>query len=81
MSRVLLLLLALSSGCKTAEIAVDHQLTGIHVAAKFEAKDSSRNVPPGPASMPNSQYELASSEVGSGNTPWNGGDTSDSLRR
>lgn len=27
------------SGCKTAEIAVDHQMTGIHVAAKFEGKD------------------------------------------
>lgn len=27
------------SGCKTAEIAVDHQMTGIHVVAKFEGKD------------------------------------------
>ena len=27
------------TGCKTAEIAVDHQMTGIHVVAKFEGKD------------------------------------------
>jgi hypothetical protein len=27
------------SGCKTAEIAVDHQMTGIHVVAKFEGKE------------------------------------------
>ena len=27
------------SGCKTAEIAVNHQMTGIHVVAKFEGKD------------------------------------------
>jgi len=81
MSRVLLLLLALSSGCKTAEFAVDHQMTGIHVAAKFEAKDSSRNVQPSPASMPSSHYELASSDLGSANTQWNGGDGPDSLRR
>ena len=26
-------------GCKTAEIAVDHQMTGIHVVAKFEGKE------------------------------------------
>ena len=26
------------TGCKTAEIAVNHQMTGIHVAAKFEGK-------------------------------------------
>ena len=26
-------------GCKTAEIAVNHQMTGIHVVAKFEGKD------------------------------------------
>lgn len=26
-------------GCKTAEIAVDHQITGIHVVAKFEGKE------------------------------------------
>jgi hypothetical protein len=81
MSRVLLLLLALSSGCKTAEFAVDHQLTGIHVAAKFEAKDSSHNMQPGPASLPSSHYGLASNNLGSGESQWNGGDTSDSLRR
>jgi len=27
------------TGCKTAEIAVNHQMTGIHVVAKFEGKD------------------------------------------
>ena len=27
------------TGCKTAEIAVDHQMTGIHVVAKFEGKE------------------------------------------
>jgi hypothetical protein len=29
------------TGCKTAEIAVNHQMTGIHVVAKFEGKDES----------------------------------------
>ena len=40
--RAILLLLAsiTAGGCKTAEFAVDHSMTGIHVAAKFEAKDS-----------------------------------------
>jgi hypothetical protein len=42
MRLVLLLAIVLSGGCKTAEIAVDHSLTGIHVAAKFEAKDAVR---------------------------------------
>ncbi|QDT71546.1 hypothetical protein [Lacipirellula limnantheis] len=42
--RALLMLAMIAScgdllGCKTAEIAVDHQLTGIHVVAKFEGKD------------------------------------------
>lgn len=27
------------AGCKTAEIAVNHQMTGIHVVAKFEGKE------------------------------------------
>ncbi|MBL9166097.1 MAG: hypothetical protein JNL18_25480 [Planctomycetaceae bacterium] len=41
--RALLMLAMIAScgdllGCKTAEIAVDHQLTGIHVVAKFEGK-------------------------------------------
>lgn len=43
MRAILLLALTLLcgqfSGCKTAEIAVDHQMTGIHVVAKFEGKD------------------------------------------
>jgi hypothetical protein len=40
--RAILLLLAsiTAGGCKTAEFAVDHSMTGIHVVAKFEAKDS-----------------------------------------
>ena len=42
--RAWLLLAALATngilcGCKTAEIAVNHQMTGIHVVAKFEGKD------------------------------------------
>ncbi len=42
--RALLMLAMIAScgdllGCKTAEIAVDHQLSGIHVVAKFEGKD------------------------------------------
>jgi hypothetical protein len=41
MRRLLLLLAAIvSGGCKTAEFAVDHQITGLRVAAKFEAKDT-----------------------------------------
>jgi hypothetical protein len=28
------------TGCKTAEIAVNHQMTGIHVVAKFEGKEA-----------------------------------------
>jgi hypothetical protein len=32
------------SGCKTAEIAVDHQMTGIHVVAKFEGKDPAAEI-------------------------------------
>jgi len=40
--RAILVLLAsiTAGGCKTAEFAVDHSMTGIHVVAKFEAKDS-----------------------------------------
>jgi hypothetical protein len=43
MRRLLLLVAFACSGCKTAEFAVDHQMTGIHVAAKFEAKDFAAN--------------------------------------
>ncbi len=47
MRAILLLLSSLTAGgCKTAEFAVDHSMTGIHVAAKFEAKDSA-----GPSSV------------------------------
>ena len=76
MSRVLLLLVVLSSGCKTAEFAVDHQMTGIHVAAKFEAKDGSRDFQPGPAAS-----GLASADLGASHQQWNGGDESTPLRR
>lgn len=38
--RLIWMLVVISAlGCKTAEFAVDHSMTGIHVAAKFEAKD------------------------------------------
>ena len=51
MRRLFLLLVAVAcSGCKTAEFAVDHQMTGIHVAAKFEAKDFAPNSYAAPAS-------------------------------
>jgi hypothetical protein len=41
-TRLLLALLAVaSSGCRSAEFAVDHQMTGLHVVAKFEAVDRS----------------------------------------
>jgi hypothetical protein len=43
MSRYVLALLGLTlaacSGCKTAEIAVNHQITGLHVVAKFAAPE------------------------------------------
>lgn len=40
MRLLLLLLLSLCSACKTAEFAVDHQMSGVHIVAKFESKDS-----------------------------------------
>jgi hypothetical protein len=40
---VLLLVVIASSGCQSAEFAVDHQITGLRVAAKFEAKDGGSN--------------------------------------
>ena len=40
MRLILLLAVVISSGCKSAEIAVDHQISGLHVAAKFEARDA-----------------------------------------
>jgi hypothetical protein len=36
---ILLFAVAASSGCQTAQFEVDHQITGLRVAAKFEAKD------------------------------------------
>jgi hypothetical protein len=60
MRLVLLLAVVLSGGCQTAEIAVDHSLTGIHVAAKFEAKDAAKDT-------------LAQSQVAQ-SRQWNGGD-------
>jgi hypothetical protein len=46
MRAVLILLASLAAGgCKTAEFVVDHSMTGIHVAAKFEAKDAHRESP------------------------------------
>jgi hypothetical protein len=38
MRLILLVAACLATGCKTAEFAVDHQMTGLHLAAKFEAK-------------------------------------------
>jgi hypothetical protein len=32
-------LVAILSGCRTAEVVVSHPLSGVHIAAKFEAKD------------------------------------------
>lgn len=47
---ILLMLLALGlSGCKTAEVVVDYPVTGIRVAAKFEARDPAPAVVPGAA--------------------------------
>jgi hypothetical protein len=43
MRRLLLLVVIACGGCRTAEFAVDHQMTGIHVAAKFEAQDFAAN--------------------------------------
>ena len=40
MRLALLIAVLLCGGCKSAEIAVEHQMTGLHVAAKFVAKDA-----------------------------------------
>ena len=66
--RAILLLLAsiTAGGCKTAEFAVDHSMTGIHVAAKFEAKDTQ---PPSNESQANDDSH------------WNGGDSVAAIRR
>jgi hypothetical protein len=40
--RATLLLVAVAlSGCKTAEVAITHPTTGLHVVARVEAKDAS----------------------------------------
>jgi hypothetical protein len=39
MRRVLLLVVVVLGGCRSAEFAVDHQMTGLHVTAKFVAAD------------------------------------------
>jgi hypothetical protein len=39
MRRVLLLVVVVLGGCRSAEFAVDHQMTGLHVTAKFVASD------------------------------------------
>jgi hypothetical protein len=36
---LLLLLAASPCGCKTAQIAVRHPMTGMHIVAKFEAQE------------------------------------------
>lgn len=69
MRAVLLLLASVTAGgCKTAEFAVDHSMTGIHVAAKFihvaakfEAKDAESQA--------------------NGESHWNGGDAVAAIRR
>jgi hypothetical protein len=39
MRRILLVVAVVFCGCRSAEFAVDHQMTGLHVTAKFEAAD------------------------------------------
>ena len=49
MRPLLLALVASCSACQTVEFQVDHSMTGVHVAAKFEAKDEVQQVATGPA--------------------------------
>jgi uncharacterized protein YfaP (DUF2135 family) len=59
MRRTLLLLLLVSiglSGCKTAEVVFDYPVTGIRVAAKFEARE------PAPLVVQASSVEVAVAE-------------------
>lgn len=39
MRLALLIALLLCGGCQSVEFAINHQMTGLHVAAKFVAKD------------------------------------------
>lgn len=39
MRAILILATLVCGGCRSAEFAVNHQMTGLHVVAKFEAKD------------------------------------------
>lgn len=48
MRLILLVLVASCSACQTVEFKVDHSMTGVHVAAKFEAKDEVRQAAAGP---------------------------------
>ena len=48
MRLLLLVLVASCSACQTVEFEVDHSMTGVHVAAKFEAKDAVRQDCAGP---------------------------------
>lgn len=41
----LLVVVAACGGCKTAEFAVQHPLTGLHVVAKFAAEDQEQPQP------------------------------------
>ena len=42
--RLVLIIAAIAcSGCQSAEFAVNHQMTGLHVVAKFEAKDDGQH--------------------------------------
>jgi hypothetical protein len=34
-----ILVLVAASGCKTVEVAVNYPLAGVHIVAKFEARD------------------------------------------
>lgn len=49
MRLLLPVLVASCSDCQTVEFQVDHSMTGVHVAAKFEAKDDVQQVATGPA--------------------------------
>jgi hypothetical protein len=39
MRRLILLLLAACGGCRTAEVAINYPITGLQIAAKFEARE------------------------------------------
>ena len=39
MRRIILLLLAACGGCRTAEVAINYPITGLQIAAKFEARE------------------------------------------